>query len=119
MTNGAVPQQYHQDHKALSVTIDGLYVETALAQADLMGYLCIHVGNIRDYYLPFYRSFIALYTMTASLKEMEPFSDLSAKVKKWGIPSNHIDPGKCLIGIDLFADWGAALFKSGILSTKK
>jgi hypothetical protein len=119
MTNGAAPQQYHQDHKALSITIDGLFVETAFAQSDLMGHLCIRVGNIRDYYLPFYRSFMALYTMTSGHKEMEPYADLSGKVKRWGTPSNHIDPSKCMVGITLFFEWKDALFKSGILSMKK
>ncbi len=119
MTSPSIPQQYHLDHKALSITIDGLYVDTVLSKADLMGYLCTKVGNIRDYYFPFYRSFMALYTMTANHKEMEPFSDVSSRIKKWGYPSNHVDPSKSLIGIGLFDQWGSALFKSGILSVKK
>lgn len=119
MTAPSIPQQYHLDHKALGVTIDGLYVDTVLSKAELMGYLCIRVGNIRDFYFPFYRSFIALYTMTANHKEMEPFSDVSDKIRRWGYPSNHINPDKSLEGIKLFDLWHAALFKSGILSVKK
>lgn len=118
-TTPASPQQYHQEHKALSITIDGLYVETVLSQADLMGYLCTRVGNIRDFHLPFYRNFMALYTMTANHKEMEPFKEVSEKIRRWGYPSNHFDPGKSMAGVSLFNDWGAALFKSGILSVKK
>ena len=119
MMAAPLPQQYHQDHKALTATIDGLYVETVLSQAELMSHLCTRVGNIRDYFLPFYRAFMALHSMTESHKEMDPYRELSERIRRWGYPSNHFDPVKSMAGVELFREWGSALFKAGLLSVKK
>lgn len=117
--NTPPPQSYHQDHPSLGPTIDGLYIETVGAAANLNEYLINQVGMLREPFLSFYKRFNALFMTTHHMREMEPFKDTAEKIAKWCHPSNHIDRSKCLTGISLFDEWQANLFKAGVLSVRK
>ena len=116
ITHPVIPQQEHQ---GLSNTIDSLYIGSVVSAAELRVYLCDRKGPVRVPFLAFYGNFIALFTMTYKHKEMEPYKETSDKIAKWAYPSNHIDPPKCLRGIELFDEWQAGLFKAGLLSVRK
>ena len=119
MTDPQTSQIYHQEHRALSPTIDEAYIETVIAAAELKEYLCTRMGPIREPFLAFYRRFNILYMMTCQHKEMDPYRDTAKQITAWAYPGNHITPAKCMKGIDLFDLWQAHLFKAGIMSVRK
>ena len=111
-----IPQQ---EHKGLSQAIDAAYMDAVEYKGILMERLCTGVGMLRVYYLPFYRSFVKLFTMTCKRKEMEPCRELSDRIQRWATPTRVIDEAKCLNGIKLFDEWQAELYKNGVLSVRK
>ena len=110
-----IPQQ---EHHGLCTTIDSLYIASVLTSTNLRRWLIIRQGPIRDPFLSFYENFVALFTMTYKHKEMEPYKEIADKIIRWEY-RNHIDPDRCMIGIRLFDDWQAGLFKAGLLSVRK
>ena len=115
-THTFIPQQ---EHHGICTTIDSLYIASVLTAAELRRWLIFRQGPIRDPFLSFYENFIALFTMTHKHKEMEPYRAVADKVSKWGFPSNHIDPDRCMTGIKLFDEWQTGLFNVGLLSVRK